>query len=160
MHRVHGDFHLGNLLYRDGVVHVLDFDDMVVGPAVQDIWLVLPGHADDSWTLQLRDKLIEGYEQFRAFDRATLRLVEPLRGLRMVHYAAWLARRWHDPVFPTTWPHFGTESYWTQECEGLEDVLARIRGTATEDQASAGATKATEEEPELTNADFFWDWEG
>jgi len=154
-HRVHGDFHLGNLLLRDDVVHVLDFDDMVVGPAVQDIWLCLPGR--DDWTTRLRDALLKAYATFREFDRSSLRLVEPLRGLRMVHYAAWLARRWHDPVFPTTWPHFGTESYWSEETLALEELLRMVRSGVAEE---GGAAPPAEPEEELTNADFFFDWDG
>ena len=98
MHRIHGDFHLGNLLLRDGVFNVLDFDDMLVGPAVQDLWLALSGR--DDYTRRQRECFLEGYERFREFDRSTLRLIEPLRGMRMIHYATWLARRWHDPDLP------------------------------------------------------------
>jgi Ser/Thr protein kinase RdoA (MazF antagonist) len=152
LQRIHGDFHAGNLLLRDDTLHVLDFDDTVVGPPVQDFWLLLPGR--DDWTTQLRETLIEGYEQFRPFDRSTLNLVEVLRGLRRVHYAAWLARRWHDPVFPVTWPHFGTESYWTEETADLEEMVSLLlREDAPPD------TPAEEPEPELTNKDFFWDWD-
>lgn len=149
-HRIHGDLHAGNLLLRDGRFHVLDFDDMVVGPAVQDLWLLLPGR--DDATLRQREVFLEAYEQFRAFDRSTLDLIEPLRGMRLVHYAAWLARRWHDPVFPATWPQFGTEDWWARQTEDLEDVI---------EHASTGREKAGEtgDEEALTNADFFWDWE-
>ncbi len=150
-HRVHGDFHLGNLLLRDGVFNVLDFDDMVVGPAVQDLWLVLPGR--DDYTRQIRESFLEGYEQFRPFPRSTLALVEPLRGLRLIHYTAWLARRWHDPVFPTTWPHFATEDYWVEETKELEDIVQMVR---------ADDPNAVHAEPEtelLSNKDYFFDWE-
>ena len=159
-HRIHGDLHLGNVLFRDGLLHVLDFDDMVVGPAVQDLWLALPGR--DAWTLQLRELFLEGYIQFRDFDRSTLRLIEPLRGLRIIHYATWLARRWHDPAFPANWPHFGTPEYWERETADLEEQLAVIRGEARAAEAAAyGETaEAEEEETTLTNKDFFWDWEG
>jgi Ser/Thr protein kinase RdoA (MazF antagonist) len=160
VHRVHGDLHLGNILFRDGLLRVLDFDDMVVGPAVQDLWLALPGR--DAYTLGLRERFLEGYLQFRDFDRATLALVEPLRGLRIVHYAAWLARRWHDPAFPAAWPHFGTGEYWERETQDLEEQLAVIRGEMAPEDAEARLTEeaAAEEEPTLTNKDFFWDWEG
>lgn len=152
VHRLHGDLHLGNLLQRDGVLHVLDFDDMVVGPAVQDLWLAFPGR--DAWTRRQREAFLAGYERFRLFDRRTLALVEPLRGLRLVHFATWLARRWNDPVFPATWPQFGTETWWEQEVEGLEETLRLIRAEADPEAAAA------QPEEELTNADFFWDWEG
>ena len=149
-HRIHGDFHCGNLLLRDGRFNVLDFDDMVVGPAVQDLWLALPGR--DAHTARLREAFIEGYEQFRAFDRGTLDLIEPLRGLRLVHYAAWLARRWHDPIFPATWPQFGTDDWWAAETASLEDVLVHAKRHGEPAPAPTG--------DEVTNADLFWDWEG
>jgi Ser/Thr protein kinase RdoA (MazF antagonist) len=151
VHRIHGDFHLGNLLLRDGVFNVLDFDDMVVGPPVQDLWLALPGR--DEHTLRQREAFLEGYERFRSFDRSTLALIEPLRGLRMIHYATWLARRWHDPIFPRTWPHFGTEEYWEEETGSLEDLVTFI-------QTDRGEASPVEEVPALTNKDYFWDWEG
>ncbi|HEX2251909.1 MAG TPA: serine/threonine protein kinase [Thermoanaerobaculia bacterium] len=152
IHRLHGDLHLGNLLDRDGVLHVLDFDDMVTGPAVQDLWLALPGR--DAWARRLRERFLEGYERFRLFDRRQLRLVEALRGLRMVHFATWLARRWNDPIFPVTWPQFGTEGYWDRETEDLEEQLRVARVEADPDAAPAAP-----EQEELGNADFFWDWE-
>jgi Ser/Thr protein kinase RdoA (MazF antagonist) len=162
MHRLHGDLHLGNVLLRDGLLRVLDFDDMTVGPAVQDLWLALPGR--DAYTLGLRERFLEGYEQFRLFDRSTLRLVEPLRGLRVIHYAAWLARRWHDPAFPAAWPHFGTLDYWQRETEDLEEQLAVIRGELAPkpEPGSEGGDgeERPAEEATLTNRDFFWDWEG
>lgn len=152
-HRLHGDLHLGNLLERDGVLHVLDFDDMVVGPAVQDLWLALPGR--DAWARRQREAFLAGYERFRLFDRRTLALVEPLRALRLVHFATWLARRWHDPIFPATWPQFGSETFWEQELEALEECRRLI---VAEQDPQAAAAAAPEEE--LTNADYFWDWEG
>ncbi len=159
VHRVHGDLHLGNILFRDGLLHVLDFDDMVVGPAAQDLWLAFPGR--DAFTLSLRERFLEGYLQFRDFDRSTLSLIEPLRGLRIVHYAAWLARRWHDPAFPAAWPHFGTPDYWERETQDLEEQLAVIRGEmAPEEVHLTEGEAAREEEPTLTNKDYFWDWEG
>ncbi len=153
LHRIHGDLHVSNLLVRDGVLRVLDFDDMVTGPAVQDLWLCLPGR--DAETARLRDAFIEGYERFREFDRASLKLIEPLRGLRIVNYSAWLARRWHDPFFPRAFPHFGTEDYWRGELTELEETLRVARR-----DAAGGAPEAEEPESELlSNADYFWDWE-
>jgi len=149
--RIHGDLHLGNLLLREDKFFALDFDDMVVGPPVQDLWLLLPG--TDVHTRRQREIFIEAYEQFRRFERNTLQLIEPLRGLRYVHYATWLARRWHDPVFPQTWPHFGTEDYWRGETADLEDLLVTIRK-----ESSDGMTTESSEE-ELQNSDYFWDWE-
>lgn len=150
VHRIHGDCHLGNLLLRDEVFHLLDFDDMLVGPAVQDLWLALPGR--DDFTRRQRECFLEGYERFRSFDRTTLRLVEPLRGMRMIHYTGWLARRWHDPIFPRTWPHFGTEKYWEEETGALEDLVTQIL-------RERGEAPAEKPEPALSNKDYFFDWE-
>jgi Ser/Thr protein kinase RdoA (MazF antagonist) len=160
VHRLHGDLHLGNLLFREGLLHVLDFDDMVVGPAVQDLWLALPGR--DAVALAQREVFLEGYERFREFDRSTLSLIEVLRALRIVHYAVWLARRWHDPAFPAAWPHFGTVEYWERETADLEEQLAVLRGETPPDEAAAGTAEegTPEEEVTLSNKDFFWDWEG
>ncbi len=154
--RLHGDLHLGNVLDRDGELRLLDFDDCMIGPAVQDLWLALGGR--DAATTVLRETFLESYEQFRRFDRSELRLIEPLRGLRMAHYAAWLARRWHDPIFPKNWPHFGSEESWERETVDLEEqaiVVARVEsgGTAAEPAAAA-------DEEALTNKDLFWDWDG
>lgn len=121
MSRIHGDLHHGNLLLRDGLLRAIDFDDMMVGPAVQDLWLLLPGR--DAETRVRREIFLEGYEALRSFDRKTLSLIEPLRGLRRVHYAAWIARRYHDPIFPRTFPHFGSEAYWEEETRDLEEIV-------------------------------------
>jgi len=149
-HRIHGDLHLGNLLLRDGVFHVLDFDDMMTGPAVQDLWLLLPGR--DAFTQRLRGVFVGAYEELRRFDRGTLRLIEPLRGLRMIHYAAWIARRWHDPIFPRTFVHFGTEAYWEEQTRDLEELCEVMRG---ED----GGARVVPVEEGLSNKDYFWDME-
>ncbi|WP_437536076.1 serine/threonine protein kinase [Sorangium sp. So ce726] len=149
VHRIHGDLHPGNLLLRDGALRVLDFDDMVVGPAVQDLWLLLPGR--DETARQQRELFIEGYEELRRFDRSTLGLIEPLRGLRMIHYAAWIARRWHDPIFPRTFPHFGTEAYWREETSSLEEVLQLTR------DGDAGGPGGGADEPPPSGGKYFWD---
>ncbi|MCO4763792.1 MAG: serine/threonine protein kinase [Myxococcales bacterium] len=149
-HAIHGDLHPGNLILRRGVLHVLDFDDMAIGPAVQDLWLLLPGR--DAHTLQLRRNWLTGYKQFRTFDERTLNLIEPLRGLRYVHYAAWLAKRWHDPIFPQTWPEFGTERWAQQATRDLEDVLGHLNAPTL--------PGAIVDSPEgLSNQDYFWDME-
>jgi len=156
---VHADLHLGNLLLRDQELRLLDFDDMAIGPPVQDLWLAVPGR--DETSQRLRASLVAGYEEFRLFDHATLSLIEPLRGLRMVRYAGWLARRWHDPAFRTAWPHFGSEEYWRQEVEDLEEQVATLQRAGT---VVAGIlqplAEAPDAAPELTNKDYFWDWEG
>jgi Ser/Thr protein kinase RdoA (MazF antagonist) len=155
--RIHADLHLGNVLLRDGVLRVLDFDDMASGPPVQDVWLALPGRDDES--RRRRDAFLTGYERFRRFDHASLRLVEPLRGLRLVRYAGWLARRWHDPAFRAGWPHFGTPEYWREETAALEEQLRLIQGEAPQVAASTAVTPAPRDEL-LTNRDYFFDWEG
>ncbi len=123
-HRLHGDCHLGNLLWNDRGPFFLDFDDMVVGPAVQDLWLMLPGRPaqDPEARAQLED-LLEGYEEFRSFDRTQISLIEGLRGLRFIHYAAWVARRWRDPAFPAAFPQFNTPRYWEEQLRDLEKQL-------------------------------------
>lgn len=135
MHRVHGDCHLGNLLwgYSNGQPHpfFLDFDDMVNGPAVQDLWLLLPGRPDAGEIRAQLEDLLEGYEEMRTFDRNTLKLIEPLRALRFVHYTAWIARRWEDPAFPQAFPQFGTHRYWSDETEDLEKQLTLMRESLT-----------------------------
>lgn len=157
--RVHADLHLGNVLLRDGVLRLLDFDDMAMGPPVQDVWLAIPGRDADS--LRRRDAFLDGYERFRAFEHATLRLVEPLRGLRLVRYAGWLARRWNDPAFRAGWPHFGTTDYWRDETETLEAQLRVIHGERPETaSAAAGTAAAPPREELLSNRDYFFDWDG
>jgi Ser/Thr protein kinase RdoA (MazF antagonist) len=160
-HRIHADLHLGNVLLRDGQFHLLDFDDMCCGPPVQDMWLALSGREPE--ILRLREEFLAGYEQFRRFDRESLKLIEPLRGMRMVRYAAWLARRWHDPAFRTGWPHFGTFEYWEGETRDLEEQSRVIRKELASDGVimDVGGTSVDEESAEeLTNKDYFWDWEG
>ncbi len=120
--RVHGDCHLGNLLFGSAGWFFVDFDDMVVAPPVQDLWLILPGR--DRQKLEV---LLEGYEEIRDFDRTSLRLIEPLRALRFIHYTGWVARRWDDPAFPLAFPNFGSYRYWKDETEDLENQWHRIR---------------------------------
>lgn len=124
-HRLHGDCHLGNLLFgREGLFFV-DFDDMVNGPAVQDIWLLTPGR--DEETLRQREVLIRGYEMMRPFDRNSLRLIEALRALRMIHFSAWIAKRWQDPSFPKAFPSFGTDRYWQEQLRDLNEQISLLQ---------------------------------
>ena len=119
---IHADCHKGNLLAgRDGWFF-LDFDDMAVGPAAQDFWLLLPARARDC--PREVEALVSGYEQMRELDRRGLGLIEVLRGLRYVRYAAWVLQRWDDPSFPRAFPYFGTESYWEQQ---YADVMEQVR---------------------------------
>ncbi|MBI5013925.1 MAG: serine/threonine protein kinase [Deltaproteobacteria bacterium] len=124
VHRIHGDCHLGNLIWTDEGPTFLDFDDTLVGPAVQDVWMLLPSFDDEGH--RQRKVLLEAYEEFRPFDPAWLRLVEPLRALRFVHYSCWIARRFGDAVFQRTFPHFGTVQYWQREVLDLREQIARI----------------------------------
>jgi len=120
--RLHGDCHPGNILWTPtdlpgGGPHFVDLDDARMGPAVQDLWMLLSG--DRRQRTQQLSALVEGYEQFRSFDRRELALIEPLRTLRLVHYSAWLARRWEDPIFPATFPWFGSSDYWRGQVDML-----------------------------------------
>jgi len=120
--KLHGDCHLGNILWRDDVAHFVDFDDCMNGPAIQDIWLLLSG--DRLQQTQQITEIIEGYEEFCEFDPRQLNLVETLRTLRIMYYAAWLARRWSDPAFPMFFPWFNTERYWSEHILELREQLA------------------------------------
>jgi len=122
MLRLHGDCHPGNILWTpDEGPHFVDLDDARTGPAVQDIWMLLSG--DRSQRQKQLGPLLDGYETFREFDREELALVEPLRTLRLIHYSAWLARRWDDPIFPINFPWFGTSDYWQGQVQMLEEQL-------------------------------------
>jgi Ser/Thr protein kinase RdoA (MazF antagonist) len=117
--RLHGDCHLGNVLWRDGAPHVVDLDDAMQGPAVQDLWMLVSG--DHTTMAQQLNHLLEGYEQFCDFDDRERALIEPLRTLRMVRHSAWLAERWTDPTFPLNFPFFGTAAYWSQQTAQLRE---------------------------------------
>lgn len=123
---VHGDCHVGNVLWDGEAPFLLDFDDMTTCLAVQDLWLVAPGR--DEWSLATRQALLEGYRAFADFDEDDFIFVEPLRGLRMIHYNAWIAKRWNDPIFPATFVNFGTDRHWQEECQALLEVLEHVRG--------------------------------
>jgi Ser/Thr protein kinase RdoA (MazF antagonist) len=120
--RLHGDCHPGNILWTpEGVPgagpHFVDLDDARSGPAVQDLWMLLSG--DRSQCTRQLGALVDGYEEFREFDRRELLLIEALRTLRLIHYSVWLAQRWHDPIFPINFPWFGSSDYW----KGQVDML-------------------------------------
>jgi Ser/Thr protein kinase RdoA (MazF antagonist) len=117
--RLHGDMHPGNVLWDDSGPHILDFDDCMMGPAIQDIWMLLSGHEEQT-EIQL-DYILRGYSQFHDFNRNELRLIEVLRTLRLLHYTGWLARRWEDPTFPINFPWFDTAGYW-------DELLQDLRG--------------------------------
>ncbi len=122
--RILGDCHRGNILWTDQGPHFVDLDDCLTGPAIQDLWMLLAGGQEEMRT-GLHD-LLEGYEQFLPFDRGEIALIEPLRALRMIHYSAWLARRWHDPAFPQAFPWFAEPRYWEQHYRALEEQLTAV----------------------------------
>ena len=125
-HRIHGDCHRGNVIDRPGDgLALIDFDDMMTGPPVQDLWLMLPDHAAQS--ARELSALLEGYEQFQAFDRSTLRLIEPLRFMRMIYFLAWRARQRNDYWFRGSFPDWGTEAFWIKETEDLREQAAVVR---------------------------------
>jgi Ser/Thr protein kinase RdoA (MazF antagonist) len=126
--RLHGDCHVGNVLWRsEGAQagpHFVDFDDSRMGPAVHDLWMLLSGDRGEM-TRQLAD-VLAGYEDFRPFDRRELLLIEALRTLRLIHYSAWLARRWDDPAFPAAFPWFNTQRYWQDRILELREQVAAM----------------------------------
>jgi Ser/Thr protein kinase RdoA (MazF antagonist) len=131
--RLHGDCHPGNILWTPlespaaagPGPHFVDLDDARSGPAVQDLWMLLSGDRQQR-TRQL-GALVDGYEQFREFDRRELALIEPLRTLRLIHYSAWLARRWADPTFPINFPWFGSSDYWKGQVQMLEEQMEAMQ---------------------------------
>jgi len=120
--KLHGDCHIGNILWRDDLAHFVDFDDCINGPAIQDLWLMLSG--DRNQQTQQMIELVEGYEEFCSFDTKQLQLIETLRTLRMLYYSAWLAKRWSDPAFPMHFPWFNTERYWSEHILELREQFA------------------------------------
>ena len=122
--RLHGDCHVGNILWREDTPHFVDLDDCVTGPAIQDLWMFLSGDRAHR-ELQLAE-LIAGYEEFNEFDPREIKWIEALRTSRMVYYSAWLARRWEDPAFPVAFPWFGKERYWSDQILALREQLALL----------------------------------
>ncbi len=124
--RLHGDCHPGNILWTpDEGPHFVDLDDARMGPAVQDLWMLLSGERRQR-TVQL-SALLDGYEQLRDFDRRELSWIEGLRTLRLIHYSAWLARRWNDPIFPINFPWFGTPDYWRGQVQMLHEQIEAMQ---------------------------------
>lgn len=120
--RVHGDLHRGNILWSSQGPNLVDFDDLTMGPAVQDLWMLLPGRDEDDW--ELKESFLRSYESVRPFNRDELELVEPLRGLKFVRHAAWVAKRRHDPAFVRAFPEVETDSFWVRE---VQDIEAQLR---------------------------------
>ena len=131
--RLHGDCHPGNILWTPADApaatgpgpHFVDLDDARMGPAVQDLWMLLSG--DRAQRTRQLSVLLDGYEQYRSFNRQELTLIEPLRTLRLIHYSAWLARRWGDPAFPVNFPWFGSSDYWQGQVQMLEEQLEAMQ---------------------------------
>jgi Ser/Thr protein kinase RdoA (MazF antagonist) len=123
--RLHGDCHPGNILWTDAGPHFVDLDDSRMGPAMQDLWMLLSGDRA-AMSLQLR-AVLDGYEQFMKFDRKELNLLEALRTLRLIHYSAWIARRWDDPAFPAAFPWFNTQRYWQDRILELREQIALMQ---------------------------------
>jgi len=122
--RIHGDCHPGNVLWRDDAPNFVDFDDTMMGPAIQDIWMMLSGERDQKQGQLL--EIVEGYNEFYDFNPKELDLIEALRTLRIMHYSAWLARRWEDPAFPKCFPWFNTERYWAEHILELREQMAAL----------------------------------
>lgn len=122
--RLHGDCHPGNILWRDGPMFV-DLDDCRSGPAIQDLWMMLAGDYQQQ-QIQL-ETLVEAYEEFNSFNSAELALIEPLRAMRMIHYMAWLSKRWADPAFPRAFPWFGEDKYWENQILALKEQMSALQ---------------------------------
>ena len=122
--RLHGDCHVGNILWRDDTPHFVDLDDCVTGPAIQDLWMFLSG--DRNQRERQLSELIAGYEEFQDFDAREVKWIEALRTARMVYYSAWLARRWDDPAFPAAFPWFGQPRYWADQILALREQLSLL----------------------------------
>ncbi|MEW9900355.1 serine/threonine protein kinase [Chitinivorax sp. PXF-14] len=122
--RLHGDCHPGNILWTPDGPHFVDFDDARMGPAIQDLWMLISGER----SVQQRQLgvILDGYTQFSDFDERELSLIEPLRTLRLMHYAAWLARRWPDPAFPAAFPWFNTQRFWQDHILALREQMAAL----------------------------------
>lgn len=125
MLRAHGDCHPSNVPWTDAGPHFVDFDDSRMAPAVQDLWLLLPG--DRPGASRALTDLLAGYEDFCEFDPRELHLIEALRTLRLIHYAAWLARRWDDPAFPAAFPWFNTHRYWEARVLELREQIGAMQ---------------------------------
>jgi len=134
--RLHGDCHVGNVLWTESGEmsgpHFVDFDDARMGPAIQDLWMLLSGSPEDMG--QQMGHVLAGYEIFRGFDARELHLIEALRTLRLLHHSAWLARRWDDPAFPAAFPWFATNRYWEERILELREQIAAMQESALVEQ--------------------------
>jgi len=156
-HRIHGDCHIGNLLFGNSGFFFLDFDDFYSGPAVQDFWMLFSNN--DQEGIKNLNILLDNYRLFCDFDEKRLNLIEPLRALRFIHYSGWIAKRWDDPSFKNAFPHFGTPDYWMHALNDLTEQLKIIEKTNYIIQKNQDEVSTVEADPELSNKDFFWDWD-
>ncbi len=122
--RLHGDCHIGNILMRPDSLYIVDLDDARNGPAMQDLWMLISGDLEHK-RKQLKS-ILDGYKQFCDFEMRELRLIEPLRTLRLIHYAGWLAKRWDDPAFPIAFPWFNSENYWSEHILTLKEQFSEL----------------------------------
>lgn len=127
--RLHGDCHRSNILWTDRGPHFVDFDDCRSGPVIQDLWMLLSGDSNEQ--RRQMDSILDGYYEFYDFNPAELRLIEPLRTMRIIHYAGWLAKRWDDPSFPMNFPWFNTPAYWEQHVLELREQFALLQESET-----------------------------
>ncbi len=125
--RLHGDLHVGNILWTDSGPHIVDLDDCMMGPAIQDLWMLLSG-SESEMVVQL-NSILKGYNQFYDFDPISLNLIEALRSLRIINYSAWLARRWHDPTFPKNFSWFNEPRYWEEQLYTLREQIERMQSS-------------------------------
>ena len=122
--RLHGDCHIGNILMRPDSLYIVDLDDARNGPAIQDLWMLISGDLEQK-RKQL-NSILEGYRQFCDFEMRELHLIEPLRTLRLIHFAGWLAKRWDDPAFPMAFPWFNSENYWSEHILTLKEQFCEL----------------------------------
>jgi Ser/Thr protein kinase RdoA (MazF antagonist) len=120
LQRIHGDCHIGNILWHGQGCFIVDFDDSLEGPCVQDMWLLTPGR--DETAHKQRRLILEGYEMMRSFNHESMRLIEPLRALRMIHFTTWIAKRYEDPAFKQIFIDYGSERYWREQLIALQEV--------------------------------------
>jgi Ser/Thr protein kinase RdoA (MazF antagonist) len=123
--RLHGDCHAGNILWAGDALMFVDLDDSRQGPAIQDLWMMLSG--DRQTQLLQLDTLVSGYEEFCDFDHSQLKLIEPLRAMRIIHYMGWVAKRWSDPAFVRNFSWFAEDKYWEQQVLALKEQLAALQ---------------------------------
>ena len=122
--RIHGDCHMGNVLWRSDISHFVDFDDCLNGPPIQDLWMLLSGERQDQ--LNQVNTILDAYNEFYDFNPSTLNIIEPLRTLRMIHHAAWIGKRWEDPAFPLAFPFFNSAKYWSDHILTLKEQESKL----------------------------------